>query len=76
MPFTAGVRNGIGEAFAIMEFPGTDDPVLFLEPHDTIREDRSEQVATYEERFQLLRATSPGPDRSASLTRSIARTMR
>jgi transcriptional regulator with XRE-family HTH domain len=76
MPFTAGVRNGIGEAFAILDFPGTDDPVLFLEPHDTVREDRSEQVATYEERFQLLRAASPGPDGSASLTRSIARTMR
>jgi transcriptional regulator with XRE-family HTH domain len=76
LPFTAGVRNGIGEAFAILDFPGTDDPVLFLEPHDTVREDRSEQVANYEERFQRLRAASPGPDGSASLSRSIARTMR
>jgi transcriptional regulator with XRE-family HTH domain len=76
IPFTAGVLNGIGEAFAILDFPGNDDPVLFLEPHDTVREDRSEQVASYEERFQRLRAASPGPDGSASLTRSIARSMR
>jgi transcriptional regulator with XRE-family HTH domain len=76
LPFTAGVPNGIGEAFGILDFPGTDDPVLFLESHDTVREDRPEQVAMYEERFQRLRAASPGPDGSASLTRSIERTMR
>lgn len=75
LPFTAGVPNGIGESFAILDFPGPDDPVLFLETHDTIRDDRPEQVAKYEERFQRLRATSPGPDGSASLTRSIERTM-
>lgn len=76
MPFTAGIRNGIGEGFAILDFSGTDDPVLFLEPDETVREDRSEQVAKYEERFHRLRAASPGPDGSATLTRSIARTMR
>jgi transcriptional regulator with XRE-family HTH domain len=76
MPFTAGVRNGIGESFAILDFPGPDDPVLFLEPRDAMREDRSEQVAQYEERFQQLRAASPGPDGSASLTRTIERTMK
>lgn len=76
LPFTAGVRDGIGEAFAILEFPGTDDPALFLEPHDTVREDRSEHVAQYEERFQRLRAAGPGPAGSAALLREIARTMR
>ncbi len=71
MPFSAGLRNGIGEAFAILDFPGTDDPVLFLEPRDTVREVRSEQVARYEERFHRLRAASqdqtdppPSPDPS------------
>lgn len=76
LPFTAGVREGIGEAFVILEFPGADDPALFREPRDVVREDRSERVAEYEERFQRLRAASPGPDGSAALIRSIAQTMR
>lgn len=76
IPFTAGVRNGIGVPFAILDFPDPDDPALFLEPRDTVREDRSEHVAQYEERFQRLRAASPGPAGSAALARSIARTMR
>jgi transcriptional regulator with XRE-family HTH domain len=76
LPFTAGAPNGIGESFGILDFPGTDDPVLFLESHDTIREDRPEQVARYEERFQRLRAASPGPDGSAAITTSVERTMR
>lgn len=76
IPFTAGVRNGIGVPFAILDFPDPDDPALFLEPRDTVREDRSEHVARYEERFQRLGAAAPGPAGSVALIRSIARTMR
>jgi transcriptional regulator with XRE-family HTH domain len=76
LPFTAGVRDGFGESFAILDFPGMDDPALFTEPYDTIREYRSEQVARYEERFQRFRSASPGRDESACLIRSAARTMR
>jgi Domain of unknown function (DUF5753) len=45
IPFSAGVRNGIGVPFAILDFPDPDDPALFLEPRDTVREDRSERAS-------------------------------
>lgn len=77
IPFTAGVVFGMGEELTILNFPGSaDDPVAFLEHGDVIREDRSEQVAYFEERFHRLRTASAGPAGSAALTSRIERSMR
>jgi transcriptional regulator with XRE-family HTH domain len=70
IPFTAGIHQGMRGSFVVLEFPDpADDDVAYVEDAAgglVIREDRDE-IQSYRETFERLRALSLGPRESLEL---------
>src|SRR4029453_17709801 len=58
VPFRAGAHPGMKGPFVILEFPEYDEDVLYLENSrgDMISRDRQEDLVSYREAFEQLRA--------------------
>jgi transcriptional regulator with XRE-family HTH domain len=76
VPFSAGVHPGLQGPFVILEFPdAAAEDVLYLENSrgDLIIRDELDEIATHEERFDLLTKLSLGPRDSVTfLSRAAA----
>jgi transcriptional regulator with XRE-family HTH domain len=73
--FGTGVHPGIQGPFVIFEFPDAeDDDVLFLESSrgDLIIRDELDEIAAYEERFDVLRRLSSGREGSLAFLEGVA----
>lgn len=75
IPFSAGLFPGLQSQFLIYEFSdAVDDDVLYLEDgrgNVLIRDDQDE-VLSFREQFEQLRAGSLGPEGSVEFIRSVA----
>jgi transcriptional regulator with XRE-family HTH domain len=79
VPFTAGVHPGMKGPFTILEFPGDDDDVLYLENSrgggSTIVTGEDPEILAYREAFERLREQSLGPTKSIEFIGQVAAEM-
>lgn len=78
VPFSRGAYPGLTGPFVVLEFPdAADDDVVYLESPrgDLIRREESEQVLPYRERFEQLRESSLGPEKTKTFLADIANEM-
>jgi transcriptional regulator with XRE-family HTH domain len=77
VPFTAGLYNGILQAFLHLEFPDPEDAdVVFLEgaTRDTLlSNDDAGEVTEFREIFEAIRSMSMGPVRTLSYLTSLVK---
>lgn len=82
VPFSAGVHPGMKGPFTVLEFPGDDEDVLYLEnarggasnPSALITGEDLE-ILTHREAFERLREQSLGPKKSIELISQVAEGM-
>jgi transcriptional regulator with XRE-family HTH domain len=82
VPFSAGVHPGMKGPFTVLEFPGDDEDVLYLEnarggasnPSALLTGEDS-QILTHREAFERLREQSLGPQKSVDLISQVAESM-
>lgn len=70
VPFSAGAHPGMQGPFMLFEFPDAeDDDALYLEGPSESRWNRDdpEEISSFRERFEVLRALSLGPEGSVDL---------
>jgi transcriptional regulator with XRE-family HTH domain len=77
VPFSAGVRRGMDESFAILEFPDPEDSDVFFSEGPGQRDmiisrDESGEMATYREVLEGLRAVSLGKAGTLAFLRNLA----
>lgn len=75
LPFAAGVHQGIGSAFTLLQFDDADLPdLLYLEDADkeSVTRDDKEEIARYSERFVDLKELSSADDLDELLDRVAA----
>ncbi len=76
VPFTAGLYNGILQAFLHLEFPDPEDAdVVFLEgpTRDTLlSNDDAGEVTEFRELFEAIRSVSMGPARTLAYLTNLA----
>jgi hypothetical protein len=75
--FGAGIHPGLAGPFVIQEFPdAADDDVLYLEGQGgVVRQDSVDEISSYRETFEQLRAMSLGPEGSVTYLRELAEEM-
>ena len=77
VPFTAGLYNGILQAFLHLEFPDPEDAdVVFLEgaTRDTLlSNDDAGEVTEFRELFETIRSVSMGPARTLAYLTNLAK---
>ena len=73
LPFSAGAHAGMEGAFALLQFPGPDPDVVYVEGKTTgaLLED-PDDVASYSQSWEYLRAVALGPDESTTLITQLA----
>jgi transcriptional regulator with XRE-family HTH domain len=74
VPFSAGAHPGMQGPFMLFEFPdAADDDALYLEGPSESRWNRDdpEEIASFRERFEVLRELSLGPQGSVDLLRRV-----
>ena len=77
VPFTAGYRAGMDGSFVILEFSdAADDPVVYLERSELVKEDLPEDVVSYREQFEQLRRMSLGPAGTLAFLKKITDEMK
>jgi transcriptional regulator with XRE-family HTH domain len=82
VPFSAGVHPGMKGPFTLLEFPGDDEDVLYLEnarggasnPSVLVTAEDPE-ILVHREAFERLREQSLGPKESAELISQVAESM-
>jgi transcriptional regulator with XRE-family HTH domain len=75
LPFSAGVHQGLGEAFTVLQFDDeTLDDLLYLEAaaKDTVSRDDPLLISRYLERFAELKDAAASPAQSVDLITTIA----
>ena len=82
VPFSAGVHPGMKGPFTLLEFPGDDEDVLYLENArgggsnpSALLTGEDPQILTHREAFERLREQSLGPKESAELISQVAEGM-
>jgi transcriptional regulator with XRE-family HTH domain len=74
VPFSKGAHPGMQGPFMLFEFPdAADDDALYLEGPSESRWNRDdpEEIASFRERFEVLRELSLGPQGSVDLLRRV-----
>lgn len=79
VPFSAGVHPGMKGPFTVLEFPGDDEDILYLESArggasnpSALITGEDPQILTHREAFERLREQSLGPAKSIELVSQIA----
>ena len=82
VPFSAGVHPGMKGPFTLLEFPGDDEDVLYLENArggasnpSALLTGEDPQILTHREAFERLREQSLGPKESIDLISRVAEGM-
>lgn len=82
VPFTAGVHPGMKGPFTVLEFPGDDEDVLYLENTrgggsnpSVLLTGEDPQILTHRVAFERLREQSLGPKESIELINQAAEAM-
>lgn len=82
VPFSAGVHAGMKGPFTVLEFPGDDEDVLYLENSrggasnpSVLLTGEDPQILTHRVAFERLREQSLGPKESIELISRVAETM-
>jgi transcriptional regulator with XRE-family HTH domain len=82
VPFSVGVHPGMKGPFTVLEFPGDDDDVLYLENSrggvsnlDTVVTGEDPEILAHREAFERLRDQSLGPAKSVELIGQVAEGM-
>ena len=82
VPFSAGVHPGMKGPFTVLEFPGDDEDVLYLENArggtsnpSVLLTGEDPQILTHREAFERLREQSLGPKESIELISRVAEGM-
>jgi transcriptional regulator with XRE-family HTH domain len=72
LPFAAGAHAGVSGSFALIEFPGADPDVVYVDSAaGNIYIERPREVRTYSLKFDHLRATALSPDESTAFIRAV-----
>jgi transcriptional regulator with XRE-family HTH domain len=63
VPFTAGIYRGMADNFAILEFSGPDDDVIYFESvrDQLFSREKTDEISLYRELYEDLRKVSLGP---------------
>jgi transcriptional regulator with XRE-family HTH domain len=82
VPFSAGVHPGMKGPFTVLEFPGDDEDVLYLENArggasnpSAVLTGEDPQILTHREAFERLREQSLGPKESVEMISRVAEGM-
>jgi transcriptional regulator with XRE-family HTH domain len=82
VPFSAGVHPGMKGPFTLLEFPGDDEDVLYLENArggasnpSVLLTGEDPQILAHREAFERLREQSLGPKESIELISRVAESM-
>jgi transcriptional regulator with XRE-family HTH domain len=82
VPFSAGVHPGMKGPFTVLEFPGDDEDVLYLENArgggsnpSALLTGEDPQILTHRVAFERLREQSLGPKKSIELIGQVAESM-
>lgn len=82
VPFSAGVHPGMKGPFTVLEFPGDDEDVLYLENArgggsnpSALLTGEDPQILTHRVAFERLREQSLGPKKSVELISQVAESM-
>lgn len=82
VPFSAGVHPGMKGPFTLLEFPGDDEDILYLENArggasnpSALLTGEDPQILTHREAFERLREQSLGPKKSIELISLVGESM-
>jgi transcriptional regulator with XRE-family HTH domain len=82
VPFSAGVHPGMKGPFTVLEFPGDDEDILYLENArggasnpSALLTGEDPQILTHREVFERLREQSLGPKESIEMISRVAESM-
>lgn len=74
VPFAAGIYRGMGENFAILEFSGPVDDIIYFENvrDQILSHEKTDEITSYRELFESLRKVSLGPEGTLDYLRKVA----